>query len=531
MSDTHEHYRSNEAIEAPFSLAHFFHVLRAYGPVIRLSMLVIITGYAIVAVTIFLLAPSQRVSTLSFRLEFDGAERGTYPNGTRFSSAEIISKPVLLRVFKQNDLERFTSFEKFSSSVVVLESNDAREALSRDYQARLSDPKLTPIDRERIQREYELKLASLSKSEYAIHFLDSRRSSSIPTVMAKKILHDILREWADLASRDQHVLEYRVAVLSPDVLSTTPLEQSNPIVATEVLRSRIQRVIFNIDDLRVLPSAELIRSKSGLSLLDIRIQLDDIVRFRLEPLTRHMAMANLDDRLDTIQFLETQLAVDQRHLDAQERIREAARNAMAMYMNGETGPGDEGSAAAGDLPRPRNVVGSETVMPQLSDSFIERLIQLTSSSTDHEYRQKLTERYREAAVSVVPIQRAVGYDKSVLELLSRSRGGNNITREAVDRQIDATRAEARQLVQTIHEIYHKISANLNPSTELMTVTGSPERHVERSVSVKTLALVGILLSLAALPLVIIICLLHHRVREEEVSEKLVTATQAAEAVG
>jgi len=529
MPDLPDHYHSEETVEKTMSVGHFFHVLRAYSPVIKLTMAAVLIGYIIVAMTIYLIAPARRVTSLPFRLEFDGADRGEYPNGAKFSSAELISTPVLRAAFTQNRLERFTTFADFSSSVVVLESNLAREALSRDYQARLSDPKLTSVDRERIQREYEMKLTSLSKSEYAIHYLDERRGVVIPPIVVEKVLHDILKEWANLASREQHVLEYRVAVISPEIVAATPVEQSNPIIGTEVLRARIQRVIKNIDQLRDLPSAELIRSSKGeLSLVDVEIRLDDIVRFRLEPLIHNLALARLDDRVRTVQFLETQLENDERQLEALKRVAEAARNAMGMYMNGQSEP----SAESVLTPQPRqSAAGSETVMPQLSDSFIERLIQLTSSSTDHEFRQKLAERYREAAVAVAPLERATAYDRSVLELMRRAGADGTITRDEADKQIGTTRMEVRQLVDVVHEIYQKISANLNPSTELMRVTAEPSRYTERSIEAKKLALIGVLIWLAALPIVIMTCLLHHRVREEEeVEEQLAEGHPAESAI-
>ena len=527
MPDSPDHYHSEDTVERPMSVSHFFQVLHAYSPVIKLTMAAVFIGYIIVAMTLYLMAPSRRVTSLPFRLEFDGADRGEYPNGARFSSAELISTPVLRTVFTQNRLERFTTFADFSSSVVVLESNAAREALSRDYQARLSDPKLTSVDRERIQREYEMKLTSLSKSEYAIHYLDERRGTVVPPIVVEKVLHDILKEWANLASREQHVLEYRVAVISPDIVSTTPVEQDNPIIATEVLRARIQRVIKNIDQLRDLPSAELIRSNKGeLSLVDVEIRLDDIVRFRLEPLIHNLALARLDDRVRTVQFLETQLENDERQLEALKRVAEAARSAMGMYMNGQTEP----SAEQVLTPQSRATTSgsAETVMPQLSDSFIERLIQLTSSSTDHEFRQTLAERYREAAVAVAPVERATAYDKSVLDLMRQAGTNGSITRDEANQQIAATRTEVRQLVDLVHEIYQKISANLNPSTELMRVTAEPTRYTERSIEAKKLALIGILIWLAALPVVIMTCLLHHRVREEEEVEEHLAEGHPAE---
>ena len=512
MSDQH-HEAPAEHLEPPVSVSHFFKVLRAYLPIIWLSLATVGLGYVIVALAMYIYAPSQRVTTMSFRLEFEGADRGTYPNGTKFSSAEIISTPVLSRTFAANNLSRFTTFGQFARSVFVLESSNAQETLAREYQSRLSDPRLTAVDRERIQREYELKLASLSKAHFALNYVYPDGTDPIPATVVRKFLNDVLREWADFVSREQHVLEYRVPVLSPDMVASTRIEDSNPIISTEVLRAKTNRVIANIDELRLLPAADLVRSGKGLSLNDIQIRLDDIVRFRLEPLVHGIAAGQLDDRSNTLRFLETQLAYDERHLERQKQYADAALKAMAMY-NGHPRETPEGAAAIAGQSRPERSA-PETVIPQISDTFFDRLLQISSSSADREYRQRVADRYREAAEAIAPLEQAVEYDRSVLTLVRGTGPGAGVTRESVQQQIGASREEVRQLVVQIHQIYKALSENLNPSTELMTVTSAPTTRVERTLSITRIALYGLLTLFIAFPIILFACLIHNRIREED----------------
>jgi hypothetical protein len=522
MSDQH-HEAPAERLEPPVSVSHFFKVLRAYLPIIGLSLATVGIGYVIVALALYIHAPSQRVTTMSFRLEFEGADRGTYPNGTKFSSAEIISTPVLIKTFKDNNLARFTTFQKFAHSVFVLESSSEQDTLAREYQSRLSDPRLTAVDRERIQREYELKLASLSKAHYALNYLYPDGSDPIPATVVRKFLHDVLREWADFVSHEQHVLEYRVPVLSPDMVASTRIEDSNPIISTEVLRAKINRVIANIDVLRALPAADLVRSTTNnLSLNDIQIRLDDIVRFRLEPLIHGIAAGQLDDRSATLRFLETQLAYDERQLERQKEVADAALKAMAMYT-GQPREMQPDATVLGTGERGQERGQSETVMPQINDTFFDRLLQITSNSVDREYRQRVADRYRDAAEDIAPLEQAVEYDRSVLALVRGTGPGAGVTRESVQQQIDATRQEVRQLVVQIHQIYKVLSANLNPTTELITVTGPPTTRVERTLSITRIALYGLLTLFIAFPIILFACLIHNRIREEDAA-----TSQAAE---
>lgn len=526
-------YENNTDIQdPPVAISHIVHTLRAYLPVIALSLAAVVIGYLIVAVAIYILSPAQSVTTLRFRLEFTGAEQGQYPNGTKFSSAEIITTPVLLRAYEANDLGRFTTFLDFTKSVFVLESNTAQDTLSLEYQSRLSDPKLSPVDRDRLQREYESKLASLSKDQFSLNYLRPSRVRSIPEVVVRKTLHDILTGWAEFVSKEQHVLEYRVALLSPNEVMAVPVTNNpDPIVATQMLRASVMRVQYNIEAMRRIPAADLVRtSKEELSLFDLGARLENILRFGLDPLVESIAASPLlTNRASTIRFLETQVAYDQRMLDAQRQRAEAAKQALAMYMSGRTmeEAGENGLATKST---PGQSTVNETVMPQLNDSFLDRIIQMTSNAADLTYRKALSEDYRESSLRVVPMQQGAAYDQAVVEVVRSAvpSGSSTLTRQAVDRQLADTREELRRIVVNVHEIHRVVSRNMNPSTELLSLIGVPATRFERSIGLKKLALYGILTCFIALPIIVVLCLLHNRVREEEAAERSVSVSGAAE---
>jgi len=508
---------------SPLTVTHVVRTISAYRSVIALSLLAVMVGYLILAVAIYLVAPAIRLTTLNFRLEFTGAEKGQYPNGAKFSSADIISTPVLLRTYKENDLDRFTRLADFVSSVFVVESNEAREALAREYQARLADNRLTSIDRERIQRDYELKAGSLSKNQFSINYARQRRDS-VPDVLAKKVLHDILKNWTDYASNEQHVLEYRISVLSPSIVAPNTAPSANPIITTVVLRSKVMRLLDNISQIRMLPNAELMRSSDGISLNDISVQLDDVIRYRLDPLVNQIAAAHLDDRAETLRFVSTQLAYDERALQARRSTADSAQQTLALYMSeqlqGELAPNAVTTAPSSSSGQE----GTESVTTQISDTFIDRLIQLTNRSVDSEFRQRMAEDYQLATLSIVPAQQAVAYDRSVLELVRNSGGTVNGTNaEAIAREITTTREEVRQLAVKVHELHKIVSRNLNSSTELL-VTGTPRTRMERSLSPIRLILIGVLLTLIALVVTVLLSLVHSRMRGEKNSEDAASQT-------
>src|ERR1041385_5441186 len=101
-----QHQEAVEVVGRPMTISHFVHTLRAYGPVIVLTTAAVALVYIVVAVALYIFSPAQRVTTQKFRLDFEGAAEGKYPNGLKFSSGDIVSTPILLEVYKENHIDR-----------------------------------------------------------------------------------------------------------------------------------------------------------------------------------------------------------------------------------------------------------------------------------------------------------------------------------------------------------------------------------------------------------------------------------------
>ena len=514
-----------EVVERPVSVSHFVHVLRDYLPVIIIAMVSVAIGYTLIAVLLYIASPAQRTTVQPFRLEFRGAAEGTLPNGVRFSPVEIISTPVLLKVYQADELGRFTDFGDFSHSVFVLESNREYEKLVTEYTARLSDPRLSSLDRDRIQKEFDSKRESLSKSDFAISYARTR-NGVVPETLVRKVLVDILNTWAAFAINEQHALDYRVAVLSPQILDQAEIGSTDPIIAIEILRSKIYRVIDNIEEINKLPAAELMKTSDRMSLAEIRMRLEDIVRFRLEPLVGVARASGLVPQPSvTIHFLENQLAYDQRRLAAAQAAARGSRDALVMY-SGEQPPATV-TAAVTPAPRGGKTAEGEAVMPQLSDTFLDRLVALSKQASDSEYRQKMIKEYQDAVAQTIPIEQAVSYEQQVLDQMKSGAAPTapRADEQTVRAEIQNATSEVRGLITRVNEIYQLLSRNLNPSTRLFALTEAPTSRIERARTFTRLTLYGVVLLLIALPVIVILCLLHNRVREEEEAERMLAVQE------
>src|SRR5213596_1011419 len=92
------------------SVRHFVNTLSIYRPVILLGLVAVGIAYSLVALMIFLSAPVERVTAQPFRLDFDGAASGRFPNGLRFSPSDIVNPTLLVQTYQRNDLSRYVSF-------------------------------------------------------------------------------------------------------------------------------------------------------------------------------------------------------------------------------------------------------------------------------------------------------------------------------------------------------------------------------------------------------------------------------------
>ena len=519
--------QTSEAVEArsSLSLSHLIHTLQRYRIVIGLAMAGVAAGCAILLIAVYLLAPFQRVTSQPFRLEFKGATAGEYPNGVKFSAAEIASTPILLQVYRANGLEKFTTFEEFGRSLLILQSNAQLEDLAADYQAQLADPRLTAVDRDRIRRDWQARSDALDKNSYAINYIVTQTSGVVPATLVRKALLDVLSGWAAHVINEQHVVEYQLAVLTPEIMDERAVERPDYIRGLQVLRSKIHRVLDNIRDLQEVPGAAVVRTKGNLTLGEIFARLEDIDRFRLEPLGATIRSSGLvPNAAAATRFIEAQLAYDQRELRARQQAAEQVRQALAVYTLDQRALGRDSRSATSpgsSTPPEQTAAGApglsgETVMPQLSDSFLDRLVALSAQSNDVKYRQKMIEDFRRLAARAIPAEEAVAYDQQLLrDLKGDGPAGSKADAAAITAELDGARAEAKRLTAEVNEVYATVSHNLNPSTELYTLTGPPVSRAERAISLPRLGLYGLLLLLLALPIIVIVCLAHNLMREEE----------------
>ena len=164
-------------------------------------------------------------------------------------------------------------------------------------------------------------------------------------------------------------------------------------------------------------------------------------------------------------------------------------------------------------------------MPRLGESFLDRLVEMSTMNSDIAYRQGLTDRIIEESVAVAALEREQAYYEdlsgSVTDLGPRLRDADR-ERELVS--VEAEFEGAFDLVvvavDQVNAIYEELSTqNLNPTTLLYTVTAPFTIRTERALSLRTAVLYGALVFMLSLFLVPLGCLAHSYFRREVVVQR------------
>jgi len=482
-------------IEDEVSLKPYFETLWDYRRVIGASVVGVVALYVVGVLLVFLLAPAERLGSIQFRLLFDGAEKGEYPNGSLFSASEIVGGPVLTEVFKANDLQRFGKYADFQDSVFVLQSNLDLELLAYEYRARLAEALVDPV--------------------YTISMRRQERLTTLPRALMNKVLLDILNVWAKQAEERKGATKYNVDVLSPSILQREMLDREEYLVAIDILRAKSSRVLATIDEIAKLPGAKTIHvGEERLTLADVRAGLEDVVRFKLEPLLGLIRSEGItrDPRALSLYANNQLFQLRQEQQESAARVQALQASVREFSAQGGLSAGDTRAGAAGSA----GGTGGGAVTPQLDQSFLDRIMGLSTARDDSEYKRKITDRVIVESERMAAKGREAAYYEDLAKELQVSKrravGSSEMVALIKGRSAEAFSEIVKAIEQTA-TIYREISAlNLNPSTTLFTVTDPFAQYTQRSLTARTVVLYLVLVLMLTLIVAPIGCLVHHAFR-------------------
>ena len=504
-----------ETDDRSMTIGHLFRVLTRYRSWILTALGGIMLLYTIAALAYYLLNPPQSYVALPFRLEMQGIEQGQFPNGLRFRPEEIVASPILSAVYERGKLSQYLPFPAFAESVFLKESNREMQRVERAYEARLADPKLNPIDRDRLEKEYDLKRSSVARADYAVVLVRNSATNKIPAVAVEKALGDILIIWSEQAVRRRGVGRYDFPVVGMNILDRSLLNQPDYLVTVDLLRAKVQRILQNIEALSKIPGASTARTSppESMSLAELRVRFEDIVRYRLEPLFAYIRSEQIsNDPATTIRFLNTQLSHAQIQADASLKTAQIFQDALRTYSAAEETPAN-GAPTSTAAP-------ASGAVANLGENFLERIVTMARRSEDVAYRQQLLDRYTSESVRVVPYTAEVAFYTQLLSGLggfSGARPPNQQQAAFLDQQLRQSYDDIAANLNRLTAVYQTISQGLVTGTSLYRVLSPATSRSDRapSASLPRLMLIGFVIMLLSLPVIAALCLLHDGMVEDE----------------
>lgn len=483
--------------EPSFDLKRLISIVWSYRIVVLTAAVLALPVYAAVALAVYMLQPLDRFAQLQFEVRFDGADKGRYPNQLRFSEQDIVADPVLTAVFERNELQRYGAFALFKGGLFVGQSSPEQEALDFEYRTKLADSKLSPVDRQRLEEEYHRKLATLKKVGYTLNY-HRQDCFAVPPTLEAKFMLDILSEWAAQAVGRRGVLKYDIHLPSAAVQPSELDNVEDALLAVQALARKTTLVVKACDQIMELPGASLQRiGEFKISVTDLRTATDDLRRSKIFPLSRELAGAASVQGL-----LREQLQASLANRNAGRERLKNLQNALSAYdLKSAAAVGGALAQGGGQSAGPGNGITAT----QLSDSFLDRLVELSTRAANQDYRQGLTNKLIDEGRNLAELEA----DAEFLQGLLTVPRADVVTVGLRDARIRQIEQELSATIKGLEEVYEDLSMkNLNPGTALYSASGPVYTSVERSFGLQRAALYGILTELIVMLMVGLGCGIH-----------------------
>ena len=491
------------------SLERIFATLWGYRKVVEVGIAIVMGVYVVLALAGFMLLPRERLASIGFRLVFDGVDDSKYPNNTNFATSDIIATTVLAEVYARDDLSRYTeTFEKFKNSIFIRDANRDLELLDLEYSGRLSDQKLAPVDRARIETEYKDKRKGMAAPFYSLTLWRNEWITAMPHAIAEKVLKDTLSVWADHVDSRKGALKYNIQMSTRASVPLDLVEHEDYLIAADVLRTKALGTLETVDQIARLPGAGALRAgPEHLSLGEIRAGVTDTLRFRLQPLLATITEtgASTDSRRLRV-YVENQLAqAKERQAEAQRRV-DTLQRSLATYT-GEKTFTFPAQVTTGQQPRGAGSDQGSSV--QVSDTVFDRSMDLSRQNTDMKYRQQMAEKIIEEGLTASALGRDIPHYQELLQRLPAGGSGAADT-AAIRASTKAVYDQVTKSIDQVNTFYAELSAqNLMAQSSLYTITDPFLDYSQRALAPPMILMYGVLTFLLALFLVPLGCLLHH----------------------
>ena len=344
---------------------------------------------------------------IQLRFTFNGAEKGLYPNKTKFQLSDIISNQVLNSVYDKFKLEESgLSQSDFISNISIRPAAINREFIDAKYKSSLESKKISQAEIEGLEQAYKLELNTASHRS-AILGYTSTHQDVLSSPLIEKILFSIPDIWSDLAINQHGILD--LPVISISAINISELKNEEYAIGTALIGDNIKLLQDSLDVLEKNERVALVRDPtSGLTIKDLNHQLKTFKSYRLEPLDTLITTQQAYRDLPTVKiYLSSKLQT------LEDTLNQTLKKAD-IYKIAYT----EHTQSSNNLKT--GFKSNSAAKTELGDAFIGQLLKLGDEVSESKYRQELTAKQIELKLEAEDLKTEITLIKRQLTGIKRT---------------------------------------------------------------------------------------------------------------
>jgi len=392
------------------SLAPLGTLYRSYRLWFPLGAIGLALSGLILAVTVWFTCPVTTISTIGISLDFQGAQQGRYSHGLPFSPEDLLDNSLLENLYQKHQLQQWFDFDSFKNALSINQSGAALAELRREYESKLGNAKLSGLERQNLEAEFQSRLKTATSSLFTLSWTEyGRIARQPPGAVRQKVLEDLPLLWAETAISQKRVLLFPTSFPSLEGwTSDGGAMASDPTETVAFLSRRMKVLEKGLAGIELLPGAKQATLPDGTSLIDLQVRLRAFDE-QLLPALRQRFFAGAASEQALKQLLTILEGVEQEHAgqlslasDRLKALTQTYQDYLASMSADAATPTPVGANSGA------NQVAGET---QGQDSFLSQLLDFARSTADQPYLQKWVDQISESRLEVGRLEVMVNKDK------------------------------------------------------------------------------------------------------------------------
>ena len=454
----------------------------------RLLLRMIITGSIMVLVMILcvLLAPKTSIWTRNIMVLLPKRDNiARYPSGKPFSSADLLSNPVLQQVYQRNNLKGRMDFKDFVSSFFMTNSDIKKAILDAEYREKMGKKNISVIDLQNLEQEYAQKLQMLTSDLLAISM-----TPDVPLTKTQitKILNDIPELWyqiySKLEARDFPQID--MATMRQEIIQAS--KQPGRLILLDKTRVYCNQLLAMCNTLNEMLQGQNVSLPSGEFLGDIQQQLRNIQQYKIDVFHQYILMnSSYQGVFDKI-FICSKLQNIEQELLKLNRKYDGTLAAIKLLQTSVT------SKNAENISRSSAKTAEAPLTLQLDNTFFNQFAEMIRNDVNNKLRATYAQKTLEYADSIASLEADKIYFQNLLNSMNaKQQTSFTLNPEQFNKLLQEMYTELFSVGGKVVQFRDKILKDYLNSRTFYTPVGNVQYYSEYSIPI-----VKILLGLFAL---------------------------------